>query len=566
MKKFNILCILFVLPACGRQPTGISNLSLDEKIGQLFMVATVADPDNPVSQDCLFKRDINDIPSIKTEDEVQELIDTYKIGGVIFLGNSSAEKQYEMTARLIANNEYKKLPLLFALDAEWGAGMRLTDAVKFPFNIALGAIQDASIIEDIATAIGESLKNLQIDINFAPVVDCNTNPDNPVINRRSFGQDQNQVASRAIAFIDGLHHGGVLACAKHFPGHGDTATDSHTALPVINKTEEQLINTELIPFKEAINHGIEVIMTAHIVLPALDPEKPATLSPIIIKKLLREECKFDGLVVTDALDMDAITKQYSPEQSAVLALQAGCDLLVAPVDVPRSVAAIKQALNDKTITMQQLDDHVTRIVNIKRKWCAKRAPHLKDPHDAVNNERLIALSKKAYEKSMTLISNNNLFPLKSSLKKLVIIEVGSTQENSFTQQIKSERELCISYLVTQLTKEERVALLKAAQNADGVIITLENITYAKPTYGMTNENSELIHSVVQSNKNVALVLFGNPYAVQLFEDVPTILVAYENHPFAQEAAAHVVLGKIKPTGKLPVDCSPLYKLGQGISY
>jgi beta-N-acetylhexosaminidase len=486
--SFFVLFCTFLL--CEADTPDISVLSLDEKIGQLFMVATVADPDNPLSKDILFGRSIRNVPSIKNEDELRVLIKDYHIGGIIFLGNSTTEKQYAMTLRLRSyNKKYNNIPLLFGLDAEWGPNMRLTDAIKFPFNIALGALKDKALIREIAYEEGCCLQSLNIDINFAPVADCNTNAENPVINRRSFGQDPQEVSACVHHAIIGFHQVGILTCVKHFPGHGNTATDSHTGLPLVKHTEEQLQHLELIPFQKAVHENTDALMTAHILLPALDNEKPATLSPLIIKKIIRETYHFNGLVVTDALDMEAITCCYSPAHSALLALQADCDLLIAPVDVPEICKAIKEAITNKKITIAELDMHVQRILKAKQKLSQKTAS-TKEPRKIVCNERLEKLSKKAYQDSITLIQNIGILPLCDRTKEVVIIDLGTQQESICTQIIKQKHPSCKTYL--QASINNSLDNMPELHNADLVIITMQGLTYTKPDYGISNETMQLI--------------------------------------------------------------------------
>jgi beta-glucosidase-like glycosyl hydrolase len=302
----------------------VQSLSLDEKIGQLLMVAAAATPRKPIK------------PSIYTEEAIKKFLEKYHIGGIIYLGLSTPEEQLSMTQRLQTfNNLHNKIKLWLGLDAEWGPAMRLDNTIKFPFNLTLGAIQDENLIQKLGYMIGKQLQELGIAINFAPVADTNTNLDNPIINRRSFGQDPIHVALYADAYARGLARAGIMACAKHFPGHGDTSVDSHLGIASINHDMQRLENIELVPFNYLIAKGIPSIMVGHLLVPTYDKENPATLSHTITIALLKKECGFEGLVITDGLDMQAVTAIFEPGVIEVKALQAGADLLI--LLIPRKI-------------------------------------------------------------------------------------------------------------------------------------------------------------------------------------------------------------------------------------
>ena len=316
-------------------------LTLDEKIGQLFMVSAYSNK------------------SAKPEDYIAKLVKKYKIGGLMFL-QGGPKRQAKLT------NYYQsisKIPLMVALDAEWGVAMRLDSALRFPWQMTLGASSDSNLIYEMGTEIARQCKLIGVNINFAPVVDVNSNPNNPIINNRSFGEDYKKVSSLSLAYMQGLQDNNVLACAKHFPGHGDTDKDSHKTLPVINHSKYRLKKIELQPFDYLIKNGLGSIMTAHLFIPSLDNNEntPISLSENVVNGLLTEEMGFNGLKFTDGLNMKAVSDLYDPGELDVKALIAGHDIMLCAEDVPKAIKLIKKAINSGDISEQN--------INIKCKKC-----------------------------------------------------------------------------------------------------------------------------------------------------------------------------------------------------
>jgi beta-N-acetylhexosaminidase len=335
-------------------------LSIDQKIGQLFMVSAVADEE--IAQECINRK------SYRLDKEyIEELITQYHIGGIIFLGKSNPEKQILRTQHF---QNISAIPLLIGQDLEPGrvGAARLPTIWNFACNKTLGIIDDEEQTRQMGYEIGLICKQLGVHINYAPVADVNNNPNNPVINDRSFGDQQELVARHAIAFAQGLKNAGIIACAKHFPGHGDTYIDSHLDLPLIPHNKTRLHAVELYPFKKLIAAHIPTIMMGHLEVPAFEQTKhlPSSLSKNIVTELLQKELGFDGLIITDGLDMRGITNYFSAEEIALQALRAGNDILLCPTNVPAAVAAIKQALIDGTITEQEIDAHVEKIMRLKK--------------------------------------------------------------------------------------------------------------------------------------------------------------------------------------------------------
>jgi beta-N-acetylhexosaminidase len=366
MKKLYILCFLLYtlyIPLYTMENTGIvipHTLTLDQKIGQLFMVSAVSD--ETIAQTCMQEKSYQ-----MDKKYIKKLITNYQIGGILFLGTSSKEHQIQRTCYF---QQQSIVPLLIGQDLEPGrvGASRFPGFFHFPHNTAIGKTNKDEHTFEIAHTIGNICKELGVHINFAPVADINNNPHNPIINTRSFGKKPDKVAHHAHMFAQGLQKAGIIACAKHFPGHGDTAVDSHNAIPTINHHKKHLKLTELVPFIQLINNGIPMIMIGHLFVPAFESEHnlPATLSYAIITTLLRKKLGFKGVIITDALDMGAITQNYSDGEAELQALLAGNDILLCSPNVPAAFAKIKEAVEKGIISEAKLDEHVARIVHLKK--------------------------------------------------------------------------------------------------------------------------------------------------------------------------------------------------------
>lgn len=356
MRIFWIMFFVMQLHAVDIQQL-VRSMSLDQKIGQLFMVAAIDD----IEHNQTF---IQQTPYNVHPDYIKKLIVDYHIGGVIFLGSA---KKKSLLKQVEQFQQLSNVPLLMGLDAEWGIAMRVKDGRCFAKNAVLGKLSDNEVC-NVAQNIGQDCKELGIHINFAPVVDINTNPKNPIIGARAFGDNKELVAQKGIAYMKGLHNVGVLSCAKHFPGHGDTDVDSHVQLPILRHSKKRLYEIELWPFKELIKVQVSAIMMGHLSVPALDNVNiPASFSKNIIQGLLRNKLKFNGLIVTDGLGMQAITNHHEPGELELYALLAGNDILLCPMNVPKACKKIKYALDNGYISEQEIDEHVERILRAKKK-------------------------------------------------------------------------------------------------------------------------------------------------------------------------------------------------------
>lgn len=366
-----LLPVLFFSTSTFFAKYNITDLTLDQKIGQLFMVAAVSDEE--IAKDIMEKK-----PYRLDKEYIEELIAQYHIGGIIFLGKSDYQKQITRTQHF---QSLSIIPLLVGQDLEPGriGAARFSELAYFPNNKALGALNDLAYTHNIGKAIGGLARTVGVHIVFAPVADVNNNPDNPVINDRAFGDNPELVAQHAIAFAQGLQSMGIIACAKHFPGHGDTNVDSHYDLPLILHDKERLHAIELAPFKELIAKNIPAIMVGHLEVPAFEEQKnmPSSLSKKIVTDLLQNELGFNGLVITDSLHMYGVTKYFSPGEYELYGLLAGNDILLCPFDVPAGAAAIKQALADGRITEQEIDTHVEKILRVKEAINTQNQPSSK---------------------------------------------------------------------------------------------------------------------------------------------------------------------------------------------
>lgn len=504
----------------------VQRMSRDEKIGQLFMIAAIASTD-------LNEQYLRNNPNAHP-DNVKELIEKYHVGGIIFQGKGRVEDQKKATNYF---QKVSKIPLLIGQDLEWGLSMRLIDMTRFPRAMTLGALQDNNIIYQIAHAIGLQARAIGVHMNFAPVVDINTNSANPVIGDRSFGQDKEQVFQKAYHYMRGLHDAGVLSCAKHFPGHGDTHLDSHYALPAIMHCKERLEEIELYPFKEMIKAGVPAIMIAHLLVPSFDTTVTSLSGEV--NKILRNTMQFNGLIITDGLDMKAVADHYEPGHLELQALLAGNDILLCPNNVEKAVQLIRQALDEGAISENELDAHVVRIVQAKL-WSHQQAT--KSCSYDIN--QFLQLKKSAYSKAITLLNNNdNLVP--QLINKHVYVCSNAPVE-SFIDELGSY----ISF--TEINVEKVSEIIKDKNNV--VIFTLNNMTkFKQEQFGLNQISVERINDCLMNYSSQALVvIFGSPYSMELFKPCTT-MIAYENDEDAQRASAKIICGSQSAQGTLPIN-------------
>ena len=519
-----------------------TSLTLEEKIGQLFMVMAFSEQGE------------------KHFDKISKNILEDNIGGVIFsLGGPHGQTEW-----LNKFQKKSKVPLLIGMDAEWGVAMRLDSVQAFPWNMTLGAIQNDVLVKDIGHRIGEQAKRLGIHINFAPSVDINTNPKNPIIGNRSFGEDKQNVARKGIAFMQGMHEAGILSSAKHFPGHGDTATDSHLGLPSINFSMERIKEVELYPFKEIINAGVSSVMVAHLDIHAIDAGIPSSLSQKTVQTLLQDSLQFKGLVITDALNMkgaSGISPKYGIDVSAFL---AGNDILLIPNDVSVAIKKMKRAFKAKKITEQRLAHSVKKILKAKYLVGLNNNKEISSEFlsDNLNTNKDDYLIAKSMQAAITVVQNkNNVLPLEKTTTYGYLKlgdDTGLDFRNSLSKEIKLHR------VNESLSNSEIISNLK---DYEKIIIGFHrsNDNPWKPS-SFSKKEIQLISELVKSH-TIILDVFVKPYAlskINTLEGIDGLVVSYQNNIPAQIASADILLGDRKATGKLPVSISSSFPVGMGI--
>lgn len=538
MKRFLVCVGLFMCVRLHALPWAeqtLSQLSLDEKIGQLFMVTV-----RPTLGD----------ESLRA---IETLITRYHIGNIIIFKGDPAH-QVTLLNRYQALSKY---PLLVGQDCEWGLNERLSDTIKFPKNMTLGALPDDALIFELGKEIGRQCRLVGVHINFAPVADVNTNPDNPIIGIRSFGADKMRVSVKAHAFFLGLNTSGVLACAKHFPGHGDTSVDSHIGLPILLHTRERLEQEELVPFKFLIQENIPAIMTAHVAVPALNDGQmtPATLSPVFIKDLLRKQLVFNGLIITDALDMGAIVANYGAGIAACEALCAGNDILLCPLEVPQAIEQIKLAINNGRITEQELNDHVLRILRAKEKCGLDKNRFVISDElcEQLHQPEALVLKKRVYEQAATLVrDHDNILPIDlEDFTSVAIVQIGGQEQ---TNRIVNNENY---YFLPVTAQEPEInAVFKELETAQTILVALCNVSERPAVFGKFIEPSHAVTSIFARfnsiHAHVVGVLFMSPYYIKLCEKFGTVLCMYEDDPDAWDVMLQVLQGKQKARGILPI--------------
>jgi len=527
------------------------SLTPDERLAQLFMVAAYSN---------------KDAAHVKA---VSELVKTHKVGGLIFFQGGPL-RQANLT------NKYQKLaktPLLISIDGEWGLAMRLDSTVKFPKQMTLGAIGNDSLIYEMGLDIARQCRRLGIHVNLAPVADVNNNALNPVIGVRSFGEDKTKVARKAAMYMKGLQDGGVLANAKHFPGHGDTDVDSHKALPAILHSRGRMDSLELYPFRELISQGLGSMMVAHLFIPAYDTTKntATTLSKNVVTGLLKEEMGFKGLVFTDALNMKGVSEFYAPGQVDVKALLAGNDVLLFAEDVPRAIRMIREAVAKGEISQEEIDARCRKILYAKQ-WCGlnkKKTVATKNLYQDLNRPGSDWLNRRLAEASVTLLQNKDqLLPLmRLDTLKAAALSIGYKQENDFQRTLALYTAVKSFGIDRDAKKAERDTLIGKLREYNTVIVNVNN-TNIRPrdNFGITPLAAQLIDTLKKMNKRVIVAVFGTPYALNLIPGISNadaVIMAYEDNDFSGPVAAQVIFGGLEAKGSLPVSVSA-WKGGDGI--
>ena len=520
-----------------------NSLSIDQKIGQLFTI-WVATKQGPEKMD-----------------EVSSIIKKNHLGGLIFsLGNINDQAKYTNEFQSIS-----KVPLLIGMDAEWGIGMRLDDAFSFPYNMTLGALNDNSLIYRVGKRIGVHAKRIGVHINFAPVTDINTNPNNPIIGSRSFGEDKINVTMKSLSYLKGMQSEGIMGSAKHFPGHGDTSTDSHKTLPIINFSAKRINDVELFPYKQLIKNNLSTVMVAHMEVPSLEkePKMPSTLSKNIISKLLKKKLKFEGLVITDAMDMKGVVDFNKNQSADVSALLAGNDVLLMPDDLDESTKSIKNAIKDGTITEKRLKYSVKKILMAKYKAGLHKnnKVDLKNIVEDMNSNIDKLLFEEITEKSITLIKNDNdILPLKDLSSKIAFLEMGDSNSDEFFKMLNHYTK------VDKVQYDSKAELLRTLKPYKTVIVGFHKSNKSPfDPYKFSKTEIETLE-LLSKNKNVILDVFAKAYALMDVDmtNVSSVLVSYQNNVTAQNKSAQIIFGALPAVGRLPVSINKKYPLHTSI--
>ncbi len=525
----------------------VSKMTLEEKIGQL-MTITVYPKQNEASKQ-----------------KVLDLIKKYKPGGILVMQGTPVK-----TAKWV--NEFQdstKIPLLVAIDGEWGISMRIDSVMKLPYAQAIGAVQDSALVYDLGQKMASQLKMMGIHINFAPVADINTNPQNPVINFRSFGENKNNVAKKVWWISKGMQDNGIIPVAKHFPGHGDTDTDSHKTLPFLKHSKIRMDTLESYPFRYAAERGISGIMTAHLNVPSIDSSGvPSSLSKNIVNNYLRNEIGFKGFVVTDAINMAGVRTEKG--NAEVEALIAGNDMLEFVPDLPKAIESVKTAVEQGKITIDEIDKKCTTILALKR-WVKLHeyvptdltalTKRLNNPNIEVSNRRII-------KGSLTALKNTGILPVQGlDTLKIASIMIGGNNISPFQRMLEKYADVDHFVLSKGADQEVWNNIQSQLKNYNLIISGIQGINlYPSSKYGTTEIQRKAVDEIIR-NKNSVFVFFGNAYALKYFKDINRangLILAYQNTNLSQELAAQLIFGAFDAKGKLPVTIDNWFKVNDGI--
>ena len=545
--KYSNLPTLFDLAPEGNKwvDSVYNTLALEEKFGQLFMVAAYSNKD------------------FAHYNAIDKLIQENKIGGLIFFQGGPV-RQAKLTNRFQSKS---KIPLFIGIDAEWGLGMRLDSTYRYPWNMTLGAIQDMKLLEKVGVQMGEQSKRLGLQFNFAPVLDINTNPKNPIIGFRSFGEDKFKVTERAIALMKGFQSQGVFSTGKHFPGHGDTETDSHKSLPTIHFSKERLSEVELYPYRKMFHDGLSSVMVAHLKVPSLEPRSnyPSSISYNVVTDILQKELGFKGLIFTDALNMKSVSNFKLPSEINFEAFMAGNDVLLFPADIPSTIEKFKLAYSANLFSEERLAFSVKKILKFKYKagLNSYKPIVIDNLYTDLNSSKNDALQYELYENAVTVLKNTTaILPIKNLDKqKIAYVKIGDDSNDAF---------------VSTLKKYAEVTVVEDA-NLDSLQVKLKPFTtviigYHKSDVAFKDDDlkSNDLYKInfLAKNNNVILDVFAKPYSllpITNFDAIEGLVVSYQNNAIAQIVSAELIFGAIEAKGKLPVSIHTSFKVNDGFS-
>ncbi|CAM4175502.1 beta-glucosidase [Pedobacter westerhofensis] len=502
------------------------------------------------------------------EDSVGMVIKKERIGGLVFFQGGPGRQA-------ILTNKYQalaKVPLLIASDGEWGLGMRLDSTISYPYQMALGAIQNTDLIYQMGLQIAKDYKRIGMQMNLGPDVDINNNPKNPIINYRSFGENKYNVATKAAAYVRGMQDGGLLVSIKHFPGHGDTDVDSHYDLPQLNFTKARLDSLEMYPFRELIREGTAGVMVAHMNIPSLDktPNLPSTLSKPIVTGVLKDELGFRGLIVSDAMEMKGVVKNFKDGTADVMGVIAGNDILELSENSKRAVKLVRKAVREDKISMGRIDTSVKKIL-LAKYWAGLNKKDTVDVHNVqagVNRLESKILLQQLADASMTLLNGSGAIKALSPDQHTIILSIGSIPTTTFQEELhKYYKNSDLLNLPANADINMIKKLIGTFVSSDQVIIGIHD-SRARPGNGMPLSDDVKSFISNMAYKNAVFALFANPYNlanIPGLEKSKALLVAYQKEDFMQKAAASVFKNQLAPTGKLPVSVNPSFKYGDGIN-
>lgn len=516
-----------------------NSLSLDAKVGQLFNVAIWTNKDE------------------KHHQEILELIQNENIGGLIFM-QDDVEKQIQLINKF---QKISKVPLLIGMDLEWGLPMRLKNTHYFPYAMTFGAIQDEESLYLMGKQIAEDCKKIGVHWNFAPVVDVNTNPLNPIIGNRSYGSDKYNVVKKAIAYMNGLQDHKILSSAKHFPGHGDSSSDSHHDLPSINHSRLRIAEIELYPFKELIKKNIAGVMVAHLQVPALEKNEklPSSLSKSIVTDLLKNTLNYKGLIITDALNMKGVTKNFPDGETDLLAFEAGNDILLFSQAVKTGKNKILEAIKSGRISEERVEESVKKILNSKYKVGLNKIEELNSKNilEELNSENHKNLTERIFKEAITVVKNkDNFLPISEDEDVPVFHLPLETQNHEIfsTELSKLKKVKTITNLdIHRLPKESKL-----------IISVIKDTSTPYKPYTLSNEQLSIIR-VVSKRFPTVLVNFTSPYSLKNvpFDDLKSVIITYQNNEYTQKLTPQIIFGKLNSQGKIPVDVNEKIKFGTG---
>ncbi|MEL6669407.1 MAG: glycoside hydrolase family 3 N-terminal domain-containing protein [Bacteroidota bacterium] len=524
------------------------NLSEDQRIGQLFMIRAHSDK----GRDHIA--------------EVEQQIRDYQVGGLCFFQGDPAGQ-----LRLV--NRYQNistLPLLVSQDAEWGLGMRLSGTMSFPKQLALGAIRRDELIYEMGAEVARQLRRVGVNTSFSPVLDVNNNPNNPIINTRSFGENRYQVAAKGYNYMRGLQDHGVMACAKHFPGHGDTDRDSHSELPIIRHDLSRLDSIELYPFEALIRYGIGSFMIAHLNVPQLDERenRPTTLSRPVVTDLLRNRLKFDGLIYTDAMEMEGVRKFFPPGEAEAEALLAGNDVILLPVDLGAAVDAVKAYLADGRLSEEQLAASVKRVLLAKYRLGLTNyeSQSVAGVETDVNSPEATNLKTRLFEAALTLVRDEHgVLPLDpTSFDKLAYLDISNAGETAFYSGLSHFTHIERLPVASRPTPGQSNQLLEQIEPDQIVIVPITNASSNYQERIELTEELQTLLAQIDAHARLVVVHFGNPYDLRLHDPLKTVLCAYTADELMQDVAAQALFGITRIDGRLPITASERAAYNMGI--